>query len=220
MVILALQDMVNLTWVWVNKLALSLRVDYRKYAVVFLATLIALIVVCKDFAHRVHTQELVSESILHLAAGNVYPSKKGFGSGTNAELRPGGGQSIPSDIRQNYIPPEATVIVTPKDPTKNLSDVVNVRIVDIWGIAVEPGLEGYIAPLGLGAGIKYFYYKKVGLTMGLDKFVSPVNFFSPSLGVSYRLDRYRILSNTELQLSYLPIGKIPVAFGIRIDLGN
>lgn len=200
----------------VNNVIASLKQDYHKYAAVLLAGLLALVLVYKNFSAKVRTQELVSESVLHLAAGNVHITPGANGEDkTLGRLGDKDKDSVPE--RAPYIPPEATVIITPKDKTQKLTDIVNISIQDKFGFSLEPGLDVALAPAGIGLDFKLLYAWKFGAEVGFDEYVYPVDAFSPTLGLSYRLDRYSMLKNTELKLSYAPLLRIPLSFGIRVN---
>lgn len=210
----------------VNSEILSIANDVHKYFLVALAVIVAIGLVYKDFSGRVHRQELESESLLYLTPRNVHSAPLGLGRnntmGTIVLQRNGPGTPkvetpSASEERPPYIPPEAEIIVTPKDPTKTLSDVVNVKIEDRYGFTLEPGLTGNLLPLGIGLDLKWAYYEKIGTEVGMVESFGSLGSISPSFSLSYRLDSFRLLANTEVEISYLPLAKIPVSTGIRIN---
>lgn len=116
-----------------------------------------------------------------------------------------------------YLPPEARVTVEPKDPAKTIGDVVKVTVTGTWGFTAEPGLDLSAAPLGAGLDLKLFYVRKLGAEIGAVYFADPVQRFSPSIGLSYRLDGYRLLKNTEAVVAYAPNSPVLGWVGIRVN---
>lgn len=202
---------------WGSKIYGTIRKDDSKYATVAMATVIAILVVYKDFAHRVHTEELVSKSILHLAAGNVSLVNKGVGIRERETDSKGSELARNDNERQSYLAPEAKVTITPKDPKEKLSDVVNIKVTGNYGFTLEPGLSMDVAPLGIGLDLKWFYYSKLGTEVGVDKYLVLNKKVSPTVSLSYRLDQFKCLKNTEAKLSYAPLGDFPLSVGIRIN---
>jgi hypothetical protein len=190
----------------------------HKYLAVALATVIAIGVVYQDFNRRVATQELASESILHLTPRNVFVHGGLAGNNKITSLaNERDAASKYGDIEQPYIPPEAEVIITPKIPDENLSDVVDIKIAKTYGFTLEPGLGLYAIIPGIGLDLKVLYYEKFGIELGGAKFFGTLGAYTPTASISYRLDAFRMLRNSELQLSYCPMGKIPASVGLRVN---
>lgn len=202
---------------WGNKVYGTFRADVKKYSIVFLATLVAIAVVYKDFSYRVRKEELVSKSILHLAGGNVSLVNKGVGLRERETDNKGSELVRKDNERQSYIAPEAKITITPKDPKEKLSNVVNVKVTGNYGFTLEPGLSMDVAPLGLGLDLKWFYYQKLGTEVGIDKYLVLNKRISPTVSLSYRLDQFKYLKNTEAKLSYSPLGDFPLSLGIRVN---
>lgn len=207
------------TWVWGNsvlsRIVSSLRQDHPKYTAVLVVALVAVGWVYQDFHNKVHTEELVSKSLLGQSAWLVHRDAAKFSQGPK-RTGPKSPNVLPQE-RQAYEPPESKIIITPKDPQKTLDQVINVKIIDTWGFTLEPGLDLEGIGPGVGLDFKFFYVGKVGAEVGFEKYFGYFDSFSPTVGLSYRLDRYRMLANTEIKLDYAPVGKIPVSGGIRIN---
>ena len=118
-------------------------------------------------------------------------------------------------IKTIYVPSEGKVEIITRDPTKNLEDVVDIKV-KRWGLAFRPGLQLGMFPLGIGLDAKVLFINRVGLNGGLiytsDKTISP------TATISYKLDRVPLIQNTELFIGYRPLGTIPLILGIRGNL--
>lgn len=66
-----------------------------------------------------------------------------------------------SRIPQPYVPPEATVTITPKDPSKKLEDLITVKV-KTYGLCFKPGIQ-VAFPLGVGLDAKLAFYGKYGV---------------------------------------------------------
>lgn len=202
-----------------NKVHSNLKDNWRSYGIVAIVSVVALRTVWLDFDRKVHWLDLYSESILRLAAGNV-PLP---GNGALPDVRKDTEHDDKPNPVARYIPPEAKVIITPKDTTKKLDDLINVKITNTWGFTRQPGLDISFLPLGVGLDFKWFYAYKLGTEVGTRANLNSsgrIDSVVPTLGLSYRLDRYKAFSNTELKLTYSPIGVIPIGVGIRVGFGN
>ena len=117
-----------------------------------------------------------------------------------------------------YVPPEGYVKIKPKDPEKTLEDVVEVKI-KWYGLTLKPGLQFGMLNIGYGLDFKLAYINRFGLNTGF--LIIPnrqTHTITPSLGLSYRLDRLPLISNTEAQCAYTPLSLIPINCGLRISL--
>ena len=115
-----------------------------------------------------------------------------------------------------YVPPEGKIVIKPKDPSKKLEDLVEVNY-KWYGLSFRPGLQLAIIPMGLGLDAKLIFVNRFGLNAG-GIFLIQSRTITPTLGLSYRLDKIKFIYNTEFQCSYIPIGLIPVACGVRVNL--
>ena len=195
----------------------SLKQHRYKYSAVGLAFVLALLYSYKAIRHAVHVQDLISKSVLHLAPRNVYRLPNGDGEHGAVDLpSDGGDDSDTVSERQPYVPPEATVVITPKNPEQKLSNIVNVTVIGNYGFTMEPGLDISLVTPGIGIDLKWFYFKKIGTEVGIERYFGPYNQFSPTVGLSYRLDRFRLLKNTELKFNYAPLLLFPISAGIRV----
>lgn len=116
-----------------------------------------------------------------------------------------------------YIPPEGKVIITPKDPTKSINDVIKIHY-QRYGFTFEPGIQTVLfAEPNLGFDVKVIYARRFGLNVG---FVAGRNLsvlVSPTVSMSYRLDQIH-LPNTEAFIGYVPLDKFTIQTGFRINL--
>lgn len=81
----------------------------------------------------------------------------------------------------------------------------------------QPGIEFVVAPLAVGIDAKMFYWNRLGLTVGLLYQRYSASYVTPVTGLSYRLDAYHYLKNTELVFLYAPMGPWPLNMGVRIN---
>lgn len=201
----------------VNEAVASLKAHWRKYGIIAIAALFALVGVFKRVSRMVHTQDLVSQSILRYAGWDVSKDRQSAGARKKKGGKTPRNGAVSGNVAQPYLPPEATIELTPVDPQKQLSDVVNIKVRNTWGFTREPGLDLSAAPLGIGLDFKWFYAYKFGTEVGVEEYFYPVRSFSPTLGLSYRLDRFAMLRNTELKLSYAPLSVLQASAGIRVN---
>lgn len=190
----------------------SLKDHWRKYAFLVLVLLAVLSYAYRAVSRAVHFAELYGESILRLSPGNV--STINHTSGNTVPNKP---TNQSTNSIQTYVPPEGQVIITPKDPTKTLDQVINTNY-KTWGFCKEFGLALDVAPLGIGLDMKFFFIKRFGAVIGIDHSEFPMRSTTPTLGVSYRLDRISFLHNTELVVKYAPLSAFPLWGGVRINL--
>jgi hypothetical protein len=125
---------------------------------------------------------------------------------------------VPTD-KIVYVPPEGKVIITPKNPTKKLDDLVTIRY-DRYGFTFEPGMQFTILPLGGGLDVKLAFINRLGLGVGVNYFSRGNGdyYISPTANVTYRLDFIRFVKNTEalFGLSVYPTNRGYI--GIRMGL--
>lgn len=62
--------------------------------------------------------------------------------------------------RPPYVPPEGTVTIKPKDPTKTLDEVIDIRV-KYFGLCFKPGIQATF-PLGVGLDAKLAFYRRYG----------------------------------------------------------
>ena len=113
-----------------------------------------------------------------------------------------------------YIPPEGGVVITPKDPTKTLGDVVDIQV-NRMGLIHELGVFASY-PKGIGLDMKWFYIERFGLEVGAR--IDNHKTVSPTFGGSYRLDRSSWLKNTEFACGWAPINYFSTWCGLRLNL--
>lgn len=116
---------------------------------------------------------------------------------------------------QVYVPPEGGIEISPKDKTKKLSDIVEVK--RTWyGLCLRPGVGYGANPSRLLLDFKVAYANRLGLVTG----VSVGSGISPTLGLAYHLDGVSKdwLMNTEVTLGYAPLYYMPWYLGLRINL--
>lgn len=129
--------------------------------------------------------------------------------------------SVPYEtIKEIYVPPEGKVIITPKDPNKKLEDVVNITVKRV-GFTLQPGMQLTMLPyVGGGLDVKLVFINRFGAGLGLNYFhVSDNNYYiSPTVNVTYRLDRIPYVRNSEalLGLAVYPTNRLYL--GIRMGL--
>lgn len=116
-----------------------------------------------------------------------------------------------------YVPPEGSVEIKPKDPGKKLEDVVEVKV-KWYGLTFKPGFQTGFVTMGLGLDFKLAYVNRFGFNIGALLQPKGMVGVSPSLGLSYRLDRIKFIDNTEVMCAYTPLSPIPVNCGLRINL--
>lgn len=116
--------------------------------------------------------------------------------------------------RDRYVPPEGSITLSPKDKSKTIDEVVEVKV-KWYGLTFRPGFTTTIAPIGLILDSKLAYMNRFGLIGGLGLYP----YLTPSVGMSYRLDAVKWLSNTEAACMYLPLslGILPMNCGVRIN---
>lgn len=200
----------------------NLKEHWRKYVFLSFFIIFVLRFTFITISNTVHRAILISESILHLSPRAV--------TNNNPILIPGGAEllrekAIPKglDVGPNknpkYVPPEGNITITPKDPTKTLDELVNIKYKE-WGLTHGLGLEGSIAPLGIGLDIKLVYFYRLGGNIGINYFRSFDNrdFITPTIGLSYHLDRVPLLIHSEILLGYSPLGLLPAYLALRLSL--
>lgn len=117
-----------------------------------------------------------------------------------------------------YIPPEGTTTITPKDPTKKIEDVVDIKY-KTWGRTSDIGLQlGLIGGYSIGLDYKFFYVGRFGANIGLLGGKNITTYVTPDLTISYHLDRISWIHNTELWAGYAPTSIIPYQMGVRINI--
>jgi len=119
-----------------------------------------------------------------------------------------------SQTSRPYVPPEGYIEIKPKDHTKNLKDLILVKIKD-RGFTRKLGFQASY-PSGFGLDYKLVFYKRFGGSIGGLYFPQKKKAdFSTSL--SYRLDRLPAFDNLEVMVGYAPITSTKFV-GIRINL--
>lgn len=213
----------------VNKI-LGVLLDEIKHFTLF-ALAVALIILWSfnRLSRAVRQQDLSSQALLRSTrrvsgpAGNFYfPANESRGyQNTQNGSRPLSSRPDNSspDETKTYFPPEARIIVRPKDKSKNINDLIDIEITKTWGLCLEPGLSLGLFPFNLGADVKFFYLKKFGLETGLSRDFL-MHRLSPEISLSYRLDSFNLLRNTELKFSYTASSQTNrvVNFGLRVNL--
>lgn len=185
----------------------SLKEHRRKYAVVFLVGVIA-------FSWAVHKVEtaarqavLTGESLLHLSPRNV----------RNVPLL-----GLSGDKKAPYIPPESKVTLVTKQPNSLLSsNRTETLSFKEWGFTHEIGLEVNPFPVGFGLDFKWFYINRLGTGIGVNYFLQANSrYVTPTLNLSYHLDKIPFLTSTELVLGYSPLGPMPAYIALRLTIGK
>lgn len=120
-----------------------------------------------------------------------------------------------------YVPPEGKITITPKDPTKTIDEVINVKV-DWYGRTFHPGLRMGLLPLSPGIDFKLYFIGRLGFELGVGttlvrQFDQSPSFdgLSPTVGMSYRLDRVSWLQNSEVAFVYQPLLRVPYSIGLR-----
>lgn len=166
----------------------------------------------QDAANRA---TLTAESFLHLTPRNVprLPSSK-IGK-------------VPNDLSSlqktlPYIPPESKVTEISSQPNSLLSPSRTKTIkFDEWGFTHEIGLELEPFPIGVGLDFKWFYISRLGTNLGLNLVqANSRNYVTPSLSLSYHLDRIPFLTSSEILLGYSPLGPLPAYLALRLTFGR
>lgn len=118
-----------------------------------------------------------------------------------------------------YVPSEGSIEIKPKDPDKELEDVIEVKV-KWYGLTFKPGFQIGLLDTSFGLDFKLAYMNRLGLNTGLLIFPRGAGAasLSPTAGFSYRLDRFRFIDNTEVMCVYSPLFLIPVNCGLRINL--
>lgn len=198
-----------------NSVLASLKEHGGKYATIALVAALALVWSYRRIRKEVDRNYLIGSSLLHLSPRNVrLPGPLAGPAGSQGATSLPGTAPIPAS--QPYVPPEGSVTITPRDPSKTLDEVVTVKY-KTWGLTLEPGLDFAAAPFGMGLDVKWLYYKKFGIETGALYFADPFNKYSASLSASYRLDYYSLLKNTEFVVGYASNSPILGWVGIRIN---
>lgn len=113
-----------------------------------------------------------------------------------------------------YVPPEGSITITPKDPTQNLEDVIEVNK-KWYGLTLKPGFALSVYPIAYGLDVKLAFASRFGL--GLGVLYSPRNqHVMPTLPLTYRLDRLPLVDNTEAYCAYAPFSSLNLNCGLRI----
>lgn len=198
-----------------NSVLASLKEHGGKYATIALVAAIALLWSYRRIRKEVERNYLIGSSLLHLSPRNVRLSPPAA-SGLAPRPDNRSAAESPAETDGPYVPPEGSVEISIKDPSKKLSDVVTVKY-KTWGLTLEPGLDFAAAPFGMGLDVKWLYYKKFGIETGVLYFADPFNKYSASLSASYRLDYYSLLKNTEFVVGYASNSPILGWVGIRIN---
>lgn len=118
-----------------------------------------------------------------------------------------------------HVPSEGGVVITPKDKTKKLEDVVDITV-HKSGMTRRIGLQTAIAPFGFGVDYKVYFFGRLGLNVGGMHYPSRFT-FTPTVSVSYKLDRLKIFQNTEVMVGYQPLPTSRISnwmAGLRINL--
>lgn len=193
----------------------SLKEHWRKYAFLVLVFLAILVYAYRVVSRAAHFAELYGESILRLSPGNVHLPQSGFETTTTEKIL----HSSPLEGvlgRRSYNPPESKIIITSKDPTKTLDQVVNVSY-KTWGFTLEPGIQASIVPLGFGLDCKLIYINRWSGIVGMEYMkLANIHAITPTLTLSYHLGT-NYFKNTELILGYSPLGPLPAYLGVRIN---
>ena len=177
------------------------------------------ILLYRSTAREVNKWELQNESVLNLAPRNVLRGQQ------EGEKQVRGPESV---LREGlprtglpYVPPEGQVTITPKDKSKSLDDLVTIKY-RRFGFITNPGLNLSLVPLGLGVDAKLAYFNRTGLIGGFTVFEGEGTmrafWFSPILGLSYRLDRIKFLKNTEVFGAWAPFSRYECSLGVRVNL--
>lgn len=139
--------------------------------------------------------------------------------------RPGGGNATKKSTTKRsdegtktaYVPPEGRIEIRPKDESKSLAELVEVKI-KWYGLTFRPGLQLGLLPTAAGLDFKLAYIGRLSLTTGvLTNFNRLV---TPTLGLTYHLDGLSKgwLMNTEAVCGYSPLSLAPVYCGFRLNL--
>jgi hypothetical protein len=141
----------------------------------------------------------------------------------NPQRRPGPIKRKPIDNSETpvvrYVPPEGRVEVRPKDPTKTLDELVEIKI-KWYGLTLKPGMAWGLLPSAFGMDLKLAYLGRIGAEFGISKQGSIYDLYglTPRLSLSYRLDRIKFIQNTELYVGWTPLGRYPAEVGLRWNL--
>lgn len=200
--------MVNLT-----DLTNSLKDHGRKYGIIGLVMVVSLGSCYHRASKEANRSSLINQSLLALSPRNVQGPLLMVHE-TSPQVA--SSRNLGSEAKQPYIPEEGKVIITPKDPTKKISDVINIKVQKM-GFCFKPGLKLNLLPYGIGLDIKFAYAYRFGATVGMSylRFLETER-ISPTIGVTYHpWDNF--FKNTDLFIDYTPVGPAPVAGGLRIS---
>lgn len=195
-----------------NQTLQNLKQEVHKYAIIAMVVTIAIGSCHYRVSREVRRNVLIGESFLHLSPRNV----------SNAPTMLGGTTLVPG---QTYIPPESKVVLVSKQPNSifspNRTETISFKQ---WGFTHELGLEIEPFPVGVGLDFKWLYLSRLGSNIGFNLVRSPsgnnVTYTTPSLSLSYHLDRVPFLSSTEILLGYSPLGPLPAYLALRLTIGR
>ena len=133
--------------------------------------------------------------------------------------RPGDKHEAPK--KTIYVPPEGSIEIKPKDPTKTIDDVIEVKV-KWFGKTFHPGARIGLLPISPGIDAKVYFIGRLGVELGVGTMVVR-NFdnslffdgISPTVGISYRLDKIKWLQNSETVIVYQPLLRVPTSLGLR-----
>lgn len=111
-----------------------------------------------------------------------------------------------------YVPSEGGIQIKTKGG-KRLEEVAEVRVKNI-GFVFRPGVQVSI-PVSYGIDSKVFFWNRLGLNLGFI-YTNPI--FYPTVSISYKLDRLRILVNTEVFIGQQILNPLGLYVGLRINL--
>lgn len=104
--------------------------------------------------------ETKGPDVLSIPIRNVYKAATVSGL-----VRHGVNKATSPSVQPSYVPPEAVVTITPKDKTKHLADLIDVKVKG-YGLTFKPGIQATF-PLGIGLDVKLAFYRRYGGGIGL-----------------------------------------------------
>jgi len=120
-------------------------------------------------------------------------------------------------IKKIYVPSEGSVEIKPKDKNKKLNDVISIKIKN-KGFTRKFGIQVDFINNAYGLDMKGFFWNRLGLNGGFTYAVKgPGLALSPTAGLSYKLDRFSFIDNTEAQCTYSPLHIVGVGCGLRVN---
>lgn len=117
-----------------------------------------------------------------------------------------------------YTPSEGTITLEPVDPNvKDINDIIRIHR-QVWGFTRELGIQTSFFQVSAGLDYKFFFVRRFGATVGILGSNQFSLFVSPTVAVTYKLDRLPAVHNLSLWVGFVPLSKYQYQAGLRLPL--